>query len=421
MTIQRSKLSPLLIVLLVFVFGVSAASLSQAFAQTRPTVVNYWLWLDDATDPVWAELVDEFNATHPDIEVRYELIPLAQYYDRMLTALAAGSPPDAARFKEWWLGEFVEEELLVPLDPFIDEWAQAGDVVENLWNTGKVTADSPVFMLPHQYITFYLYYNRAHLQNAEIDVPQTYEEFVDAARQVTDRAQNRYGFGLRGGAGGQDQWLAFMMAGGCQLVDDRGQVVADSQVCVEANQRYLDLFREHQVTPPSAPADGFAQILGAFEAGITTFAAHHVGSANRLIESMGDNLGVMDIPPIDPDRPATMAAMSGNVIFSDSANQEAAWTFISWLTEPEPMDKMSRSRNGQLPVLRSVAAQDFYQQNPYFKLSLEQADYARTWPPLTGVSYVASEVWQSSMQRALLGEITSQQMMEGIASALRNN
>ena len=136
---------------------------------------------------------------------------------------------------------------------------------------------------------------------------------------------------------------------------------------------------------------------------------------------MGESLGVVDVPPTNPEQPATMAAMSGNVIFSDSTTQDAAWTFVSWLTEAEAMDKMSRSSNGQLPVLASVAEQTFYQEDPFFRLSLQQADYATTWPPLPGVSFVASQVWQAAMQRALLGDITSEQMMSEIAAALRQN
>ena len=36
-----------------------------------------------------------------------------------------------------------------------------------------------------------------------------------------------------------------------------------------------------------------------------------------------------------------------------------------------------------------------------------------------GKGYVTSYVWQNTMQRALLGEITSQQMLDEIAKALR--
>jgi ABC-type glycerol-3-phosphate transport system substrate-binding protein len=41
--------------------------------------------------------------------------------------------------------------------------------------------------------------------------PTTFDDFLTVAK-------NKYGFGLRGG-GWQDQWLAFMVAGGARLVD----------------------------------------------------------------------------------------------------------------------------------------------------------------------------------------------------------
>ena len=385
------------------------------------TTIDYWLWLDDTTDPVWPALVEEFHAAHPDIIVEYEMIPLGQYYDRLLVAASSGSAPDAARFKEWWLGDFVENDLLAPLDGFVAGWPGADDVIANLYNTGRTRADGPVYMLPHQYITFYLYYRADRLAELGVDPPTTTDEFIAISKLLTDPANQRYGFGLRGGGGGQDQWLAYMLAGGCDLVDDAGAVVADSQVCIDANQAYIDLFRVHGIAPPSATSDGFAQVIGAFEAGITSFVAHHVGSSLRLTNVHGDALGVMDIPVVDPSKPATMAAMAGNVVFADGDKQAAAWAFLAFLTEHEQMDKMSRSVNGQLPVLASVAALDHYQNNEFFALSLRQADYATAWPPLPGVGYISSQLWQASMQQALLGDITSEQMMRGIAETLRGN
>jgi len=398
----------------------TAFALLIGFAAAQ-TTITYWLWLDDTTDPVWPELVEEFHATHPDITVEYEMIPLGQFYDRLLVAASSDSAPDASRFKEWWLGDFVENDLLASLDDFIAAWPGADDVIANLYNTGRTRANGPVFMLPHQYITFYLYYRADRLAELGVDPPTTTEEFIEISKQLTDPANQRYGFGLRGGGGGQDQWLAYMLAGGCDLVDDDGAVVADSQACIDANQAYIDLYRVHEIAPPSAPTDGFAQVIGSFEAGITSFVAHHVGSSLRLTNVHGDALGVMDIPVADPSKPATMAAMAGNVVFADSEKQAAAWEFLAFLTEHEQMDKMSRSVNGQLPVLSSVAALDHYQSNRFFALSLAQADYATAWPPLPGVGYISSQLWQSSMQQALLGDITSEQMMRGIAEALRGN
>ena len=96
-----------------------------------PTVVRYWLWLDDPTEPMFDQLVKEFNATHSGVRVEYQLVPLSEYHDKLVTALAAGSGPDAGRFKDWWLGEFVKLNALEPLANSISKWSGRGDVIEN--------------------------------------------------------------------------------------------------------------------------------------------------------------------------------------------------------------------------------------------------------------------------------------------------
>lgn len=202
---RKSSVALTVVALVLFLLASTAA------AKTR---VTYWLWLDDPTDTTVQELVEEFNRLHPDIEVVTETIPLANYYDQLLMAISGGGGPDAARFKDWWLGAFYDADLLEDLSPYIANWPGADDVVPNLWNTGMIPGVDGIFMLPHQYITFYLYYRADWFAEAGLNPPRTFDEFLEAALKLTDPANNRYGFGLRGGAGGQDQWLAFMVAGG---------------------------------------------------------------------------------------------------------------------------------------------------------------------------------------------------------------
>lgn len=406
--------------LIFFILVLILALLISPIQGQKKTVIKYWLWLDDPTDPMFPDLVKQFNSLNPDIQVEYELIPLAQYYDKLVTAVGAGTAPDCARFKDWWLGAFVDAGALEPLDNYLNNWNGYKDVITNLWTTGKIHAKSPIYMMPHQFITFYLYYRKDWFKEKNLPPPTDLSKFLDAAKKLTDPSKNRYGFGLRGGAGGQDQWLAFMVAQGARLVDRTGKVIADSPEAILANQWYIDLFRVHKVAPPSAPTDAYAQVLGAFQAGITAMMAHHVGSSVLVTQRLGEeNVGVVPMPPADPRRPATMMTMSGNVILSGSKNKDAAFKFISWLTEKDQMDKWCRSRQGQLPVLKSVASMPYYMNNIFFKVSLDQAKYAIAWPPLPGVGYISAQLWLSLMQRALLGEITSKEMMVEIANALR--
>jgi hypothetical protein len=65
--------------------------------------------------------------------------------------------------------------------------------------------------------------------------PATFDDFLTAAKKLTDSAKNQYGFSLRGGAGGQDQWLVFMVIG-ARLAEAQGEVMVNNADGVKANQ-----------------------------------------------------------------------------------------------------------------------------------------------------------------------------------------
>ena len=89
-----------------------------------------------------------------------------------MTALAGCSGPDAGRFKDWWLGEFVKLNALEPLPTYIAKWPGRADVIEDLWNTGKITEAGAAYMMPQRFITFYLYYRKDWFADAGLSAPR---------------------------------------------------------------------------------------------------------------------------------------------------------------------------------------------------------------------------------------------------------
>ena len=96
------------------------------------TEIVYWLWQDDATDPTWTNLAKGFNESQTDVKVTLETIPLDQYQNKLTTAAMNNTGPDAARCKDWWLGQFAPEGTTADLTAFVDGWAAKGDMVEGL-------------------------------------------------------------------------------------------------------------------------------------------------------------------------------------------------------------------------------------------------------------------------------------------------
>ncbi|WP_162320332.1 ABC transporter substrate-binding protein [Nesterenkonia haasae] len=384
-----------------------------------PTEITYWLWEDDATDPTWENLSEEFNTSQEEVEVTLQTIPLDQYQDRLTTAVSSGSGPDAARSKDWWLGQLAPQGVLAELDPFIEDWDASEDVMEPLWATGQLPGSDETYMLPHQYVTLYLYYRKDYFDEAGLSAPETQEDVVQAAKLITDQNEGRYGIDLRGGAGGQDQWLAWMYAGGARVVDEAGEVVLDDSVAEEANERYLSIATEYDAAPPGTATAAFAQVQTNFSSGTTGMMIHHAGSLDAMREAHGENLGVVPMPTGPSGEASTLGSMSGNVVLSDSDKQEAAWKWISWLSTTDAMETMSTSPQGQLPVLDSVAELEEFTSDEAVQISLEASQTARTWPAIPGVAQLAATTWQTSLQPAMADEKPGADALNEMASLLR--
>lgn len=379
--------------------------------------ITYWLWQDDATDGTWTELAEEFNSSQDDVEVVLETIPLDQYQNQLVSSAMNGTGPDAARSKDWWLGQFAPEGAIADLTAFVDDWEESDDVVDSLWATGQLPGEDPVYMLPHQYTTLYLYYRADFFEELGLEAPKTQQELLDAAEALT--GDGRYGIDVRGGAGGQDQWLAWMYAGGASVVDDSGEVVLDDATAVEVNEDYLSIVTDLEAAPPGSITAAFADVKTNFVEGLTGMMIHHPGSLKELQEVFGDDLGVIPIPTADGQPGATLGSMSGNVIMEGSEKKDAAWQWISWLSEETQMEKMSASPQGQLPVLESVIDTEAYSSDPQLKVAVDSIRTAKTWPALAGVAELAAKEWNPLIQQAFQSEITSQNALTSMADVLR--
>lgn len=378
--------------------------------------ITYWLWQDDATDPTWQKLADEFNKSQDEVSVTLETIPLDQYQNQLTTAAMNGTGPDAARCKDWWLGQFAPQGAISDLTKFVNDWGPKNDVVEGLWSSGMLPGKEQIYMLPHQYVTLYMYYRKDLFEAAGLSAPETQEDFLTAAERLTNDGQ--YGFDVRGGAGGQDQWLAWMFAGGARIVDDEGNIVINDERAVEVNQRYLSIVNDLHAAPPGSITAAFADVKKNFASGLTAMMIHHPGSLKEMKEKFGDDLGVVPVPSDDSPK-ATLGSMSGNVILAGSKQQEAAWKWISWLTTKDPMLTMSTSPQGQLPVLQSVIEDPAFSSDPDMKVALDAIPDALTWPALEGVATLAGKDWNPTIQQAFQGELTSQEALDKMANVLK--
>ncbi|GLK65338.1 MULTISPECIES: ABC transporter substrate-binding protein [Paracoccus] len=388
------------------------AGLVPTFASADGTV-RFWYHFDNPENPM-AELVAKFEAENPGIRIEAMNVPWNSYYDNLYTSIVGGNAPDAAMLKMFALPRLLEMEALEPLDDWIDAWEGKDDILPNLFELTRAE-DGKQYYLPVQYVALYLYYRADMFDELGLTPPQTCDEFRDAAIKLTrdtdgDGKIDTYGFGFRGGKSGHEHWGSFTLGRTGVGLDQ--SLVSDAGVA--GTQFVIDLFQADKVFPPSAPNDGFQEIIGAFKTGVTAMTIHHVGSSNDLVAALGDKVAATTVPECGGGRWTTFGDES-TAVLSNASDKEAAWKWISFLSTAEN-NALFNTATGQLPVTQSDTATWQGHEPRFVEVTQASLPFAHLLPSSPNTPEFVNTVWPANMQRALLGQITAQQMNEAIAA-----
>jgi multiple sugar transport system substrate-binding protein len=371
----------------------AATPLARPHAQ-KPVTISWWYHFDDpkATPD---ELVAAFEKDNPGIKIEPENIPWGgggDYDNRMYTSIIAGDGPDTAMVKFNNLARLVEMDALTPLDKWIDAWPGKSDISADLWRL-HTAPDGKRYYMPLQYVVMYLYVRLDLLAKVNQKPPTNFDEFLAAAKATT--AGEQWGFGLRGGSTG-----AKPVKGGFV-----------SPAALSQNRYFIDLHRVHKVCPPSAPTDAFLQIINNMKAGRTAMTVHHISTANDMVATFGDAITAVPVPRGPNGTGWATFGDGSNAVFSASKNPEAAWRWISWLSTG-PNNVLYNKAAGQMTVTTSGAAHWTLHPKRFVDATVQSLPIAGVLPNLPQTADFTRVVWPQNTQKALLGQIQPDNMMQ---------
>ncbi|MBQ2049225.1 MAG: extracellular solute-binding protein, partial [Spirochaetales bacterium] len=70
---------------------------AQAATETKtsgPRIVTFWSLFTGGDGEFFDAIIDEFNKTHTDIQLKNDTVKFDDYYTKLTAALAAGNAPD---------------------------------------------------------------------------------------------------------------------------------------------------------------------------------------------------------------------------------------------------------------------------------------------------------------------------------------
>lgn len=381
--------------------------------EIEPCTINFKYWADNTEySQLMQEIIEKFNKENEKgIEVVGEEVPWdgGAYSENLFNACMGGGSPDVATWKLTSTPLFVNNDLLTDLTPYIDKWEDKDDIPENIYNIMKEAGGSEeeMYVMPWNVQVLYVYYRPSIFEKAGVEVPKTYDEFLEAIKKCTmdtdgDGETDVYGFGMRGAKGGQEPWGSFIYGQGGDFEN------LTSKESVKGMQDFIDLY-ENGYVPPTAVSDGFQETVANFQSGLTAMFIHHTGSSANMEEVLGDDVAAFPFPAGEGQW--TSMGDTETVIFESCENKAAAFEWVSYLATGEGQ-KMWCEGTGQVPVSQTVQQGEYFQNNKFMKASIEGMDYAGIIPIKDTTTEWISTVWPSTVGQALTGEISAKECME---------
>lgn len=169
------------------------------------TVAHYFvdeLRNGDFANDVFNTLKENWISEHPDIKLNETILAHDDYQTKIQAQAAVGELPDVFLVKGSWVKNFVESDLLKPLDSFIDGYEHKDQYREGMFDSA--TYQGTIYAHPsHVNVTSVVFYNEQMWKEIGYDTfPATWAELTEAAKKFEEKGISAMTMGNR------DAWVA---------------------------------------------------------------------------------------------------------------------------------------------------------------------------------------------------------------------
>lgn len=369
-----------------------------------PITLEYWAW-NSAQKP----MVEEWNATHPDIQVRHtDAGGGDDSSSKLVTTTRAGNAPDVALVEYPTLPSMIVAGVAADISAHVA--SVASEFREGIWS--QASFDGQTYGIPQDAGPQALTYNRARFDELGIAAPTTWEEFTTAAQQVREADPSTYiatfapaEFGGFAGFAQQAGAVWWEGSGATWQVDIDGE---RTTAVAEYWQHLIDedlVTAEPVLTPEWNAKLNRGQILS-FPAGL--WAPGVIGS---IAGDMAGDWAMAPLPQWTPgDEAVAFQGGSAAIVTTSSRHPEASAEFAAWLGASQEACRI-QIREGNYPAA-TVGQELTLQSDPPTFMS-GQEDYwdvaaqiaantlpESTWGPNVNV---ASTAFADAMSTAVTG------------------
>jgi multiple sugar transport system substrate-binding protein len=348
--------------------------------------VKFWTAPNPQQEAYWKDVVDKWNASHPEIQVEWEVIPAgASSEEVLLTAIATGTAPDVStNIFSGFAAQLVSAGTVVAFD---EEFADFWDVVEgrkmrNILEKGWAYKGHH-YVLPLYNNAMRYWWGKKLLDEAGMaEAPRTYSDVLALAEKVA-KPNERYAIQYPSYKNWWDRWFGYLTlyyaaSQGAPYIDlENKKVLFNNEAGMAVLNFMNQTFREGY-----APTDDLVDPLQKGELGGMVMGPWAIIPA---AEQYPDFEYVVTAPPVPDNFPEdapvyTFADTKGMVMFAQSEKKKEAWEFIKWYFSDVQHD-VDWIRATNMPPVRediteNAAFNDYWAEHPVVKEYAEGVPYS---------------------------------------------
>lgn len=397
----------LTVLMIIVALLISIVPFATAQDQTTLTILHS-MGPDTPKGPIFDQVIADFEAEYPNIDVQAELVPDSEIGIEAELAYMGGVEADIIMHNypnETALWN--EDGLTIALNDLLGEWGLTDAFYEGPISE-YTNADGNLVALPFEGFTWPIWYNSAIFEDAGVELPTTLEDIAASADALREAGYQPFVTGGSDWTGGR--FFQFLLTS--FLTEDETYDLfanggfADNEHAVAAVETFVE-WRDNGVFADDVEGLEFSSMNEMFFAGEA--AIMHAGSWSfaELPEDMPDSVVVGGLPPAEeapyenPTMWAAYAAKGVHVTRNGADNLDAVGTFIQFLYRPEIMGRFV-NETSVVPPIREVPL-DEENLDPLFVQSLEALDNVTIVPLIeTIVPPSIADLWLQIAQDAYI-------------------
>ncbi|MFF4117464.1 extracellular solute-binding protein [Streptomyces sp. NPDC001714] len=366
----------------------TAAKSSATPIDDSPATGTLSVWAAQGDADVLDKVIKPFKAANPKLTVKFTLIPNAEYYTKLQSAIAAGKGPDVAQFFPESQAQFLDPSILraVP-DDLVDPTSFFG----SLWDAGVVK--DVAYTVPWYAYTYALVYRSDLAKKAGVTAPTAWAGMVPFLKALQG-AGAAHGLGADIGwdiFNGQDVAMYAWQAGGSLL--SGGKWTLDTPAMADA-LRYNASFFTSKVADTSGPT--FLDAQPYFVSGRTAMMITGpwvVGQLDTAAKKTGWTADHVATAPLPAGSSGSVSFSAGGTwgVLADGGNADASWKFVRYLAKPSTQVAQYKAYSS-LPAVVSAWDDTAIKGQPLLDAFLTQLKNTRAFPQVSTWQQVATRL-----------------------------